>query len=164
MIGKEHSSYQCYVKLVPIAHRPMASMEQFPRTPPVELKCSKRGFDSLLRRWRRALHTWNSMCEAPKLGVPLVYGDSDCAEEEEEDEEEEEEKEEEEGGGEEDDVHYNRNADDNDLNYNGSISHSTDSGEDQYIIEFEQLNAFATLQQRVACPWNEALLNLDTQC
>lgn len=57
--GKNTASYKFYAATMPREERPVGVvMERCPRTPPPELKCSKRGFDALLGRWRRALHAY----------------------------------------------------------------------------------------------------------
>lgn len=120
-IGKEHSSYQRYVAVVPRSHRPMAPMEEFPRTPPAELKCSKRGFDSLLRRWRRALHMWTGTREHPLPATRLVvtHGGRGGADQE----SDEADYDDDDGG----------DKDESSIGLSESLSRSTDSGDDVSI-------------------------------
>jgi hypothetical protein len=87
-IGKKTASYRFYAEHQPKETRPVgASMEECPRTPPPELKCSKRGFDAIVRRWRRALHGY---CQRHP-DAPLALREPRRKEEEKKKKEEEEE-------------------------------------------------------------------------
>ena len=59
-LGKSTPAYAAYVSLVPLTARDDGRREDgHPVTPRKDRDCSKRGWDGLVRKWRRALHEWD---------------------------------------------------------------------------------------------------------
>ena len=56
--GKNTEGYARYIKLVP-RHQRSRDHGEHPQTPNVRKKMSKRGFQGLVRVWRKALHRWD---------------------------------------------------------------------------------------------------------
>ena len=56
--GRNTKGYQAYCKAVPKVQRAFERKE-YPSTPDIYRKCSKRAFDGLIREWRIALHKWD---------------------------------------------------------------------------------------------------------
>lgn len=54
-LGKRTPGYRRYLSMVPKDQR----TREHPRTPNIRRKCSKRSWDGIVRRWRRALHEFD---------------------------------------------------------------------------------------------------------
>lgn len=70
-----------YLSLVPRAQRNPEQEDLFPTTPRVHEPHSKRAWDAAIRRWRRALHVWDSypvhlLYNSPP--PPVWSGGGDC--------------------------------------------------------------------------------------
>ncbi|KAL7714564.1 Histone RNA hairpin-binding protein RNA-binding domain-containing protein [Entamoeba marina] len=61
--GKATDGYAKYTELVPISERRRCD----PKTPDVHQSCSKRSWDGQIRKWRRALHAFDSAKDAQSL-------------------------------------------------------------------------------------------------
>jgi histone RNA hairpin-binding protein len=55
-MGKKTPEYASYIAKVQVEDRKQGE----PHTPRIEYKCSKRSFDGQVRKWRRALHEWDT--------------------------------------------------------------------------------------------------------
>lgn len=80
--GRNTKGYQLYIKTVPKDQR-ASVRKDYPTTPDIYRKCSKRAFDGLVREWRIALHKW----DPPEGGAgedeeKLTQADADVATEE----------------------------------------------------------------------------------
>jgi histone RNA hairpin-binding protein len=53
--GKNTIGYENYIAEVPIANR----TKEHPKTPPKFIKFSRRGWDGLVKSWRKKLHCWD---------------------------------------------------------------------------------------------------------
>ncbi|XP_018392717.1 PREDICTED: histone RNA hairpin-binding protein [Cyphomyrmex costatus] len=53
--GKNTIGYDRYIQLVPKENR----TQEHPRTPPKYIKYSRRGWDGMMRLWRKQLHSWD---------------------------------------------------------------------------------------------------------
>lgn len=56
--GKNTVGYTLYTQAVPKEARQRRNPKH-PETPDKTLKCSKRGWDGVVRQWRRRLHAWD---------------------------------------------------------------------------------------------------------
>lgn len=74
--GKNTLGYQEYCKAIPRENRKQGTD---PQTPDIHLKISKRGFDGLVKIWRRGLHEYDPTKQDDEIEIDLddIEGDQD---------------------------------------------------------------------------------------
>lgn len=65
--GKIQECYRHYLRLVPRTKR----TRFHPQTPDIHRKYSRRGFDTLIRVWKKQLHAWEIKLQSSSLELPL---------------------------------------------------------------------------------------------